>query len=438
MAEHAELLKFLDNSPCLIVDASHASSWTLQTVLLEMGVPSDRVTILRKFEEAKTFIANKKPKLLIADHHLDKNVGLALVEQLEKILESHQRICMVVAHSPTEAAVAEAAEGHVDGYFVKPFSSEAFRSRLGGIVLRKLNPSPYSVKLEEGRKFLSAEQLPGAVKEFMAAKPLDPKPTLACFFAGHTYQKMGDINRALDEFKQGRGFQNIHYKCLVGEFELHIAQKRYKDAYELVELLKANYPLSPKRLGQMFMAAVFNMRFEDVATFFDLFQQLDQRSDELTKIASSALFAAGKHFIEKKEVKKAIEIFQKGFIVSSLDMHYLEKVVGELLKNKSSNEAAEFLMKAPQRAKGTLQFNVLSLRVDFTTQKREEAVERARKTLLENKLPPDIIEQMVKFMAESDKATLAEGVITRAAHYYPEIRAKLYKILEETKPKKSA
>ena len=430
-----QLRKFIGEETCLIVEPSQAFASSLQGCLKDLGVPLQQMVVTRKFEEAKRLIAERKPKILITEYEIESYLGLALIELQEQHHGEMSRLAAIVTRNNSDSAVAEAAEEQVDIFILKPFSVDAFTQKLTAAIQRKMSPSPYIQKINEGKRSLEVKKYSIALEAFTQAKPIEQKPTLAHFYTGQTYQMQGDKELALAEFQAGRKYHPLHYKCLIGEFETLVEDKRYKEAYELVPLIRENYPITARRLAQILSAAVFTYSFEDLPLYYELFLRLEQRPPQLTKMLSMAFLAAGRFLIKEDNLRKAAEFFDLGVTVTGRSLAYIELIVSELLKIRAATEAQAFLGKALQSDVGTARFNQLSYLVDELTLPKDELVEKGRKLVMAGEGSPDVYTSVVRIMAEQGKTTLAETVISRATSSFPELREPLYKILEAGQPK---
>lgn len=439
MSDNRPLIqRFLEEQYCLIVEPSQAFASTVQFCLAGLGVKSGMILTARKYADACKMIADKKPKLLITEYEIERQFGLALVEMQEHHYAEDSRISMVVTKNSSDSVVAEAAEEQVDAFLLKPFSADALSEKIKGVLDRKTNPSPYVSKIRDGKVLLSNKDYVGAVREFKAAKSLHEKPTLACYYAGSVMQNHAKWDPALLEFREGRQYQPLHYKCLIGEFEVLISQKRFAEAHQLVAPIKNNYPLTPRRLGQLIMASIFTKHFEEIMPYFQLYSALETRSQELNKITSMAMFTAGRHYLEVKDIAQATQLFEKGAIVAAREFTYLERVITELLQAKAIDAAQDFLGKAQASTVGTPEHNRLAFKVDLHVLSRSQMIERARKLVQNGEATPDLYKTIVELMVTDGKVTLAESVIARAVQEFPDLRASLFAILESKSPKQSA
>ena len=125
----------------------------------------------------------------------------------------------MITKASSDSAVAEAAEEQLDAYIVKPFSAFDLEKRLMEVIKRKMQPSTYIQKIREGKDLVKNKQFVEARPVFSDAKKLSSKPTLACFYLGDCFLELKDFTNARKEFSEGRSHNELHYKCLTGEFD---------------------------------------------------------------------------------------------------------------------------------------------------------------------------------------------------------------------------
>jgi tetratricopeptide (TPR) repeat protein len=435
-APQKPLQLFLKDQVCLILEPSKSLSTALQSALQQMGISLTRIVVARKFHDAKKIVEEKKPQLLITEYEIDGSLGLDLIEIQEKQYDPSARISFITTKNASDSAVAEAAEGQVDGFILKPFTIDAFQKKLLDILIQKLRPSEYIQKINAGKLHLNKQAYDSAIQEFISAKPLHPKPALACSFAGLSYEGKQDWVRALQEYREGRKYQPLHYKCLVGEFEGLVATRNYQEAYALVEPIRKTYPITSRRLGQMFVAAVFTNHFEDLPLLYETFTKLENRTPDLINISSMALLTAGKFMIKKNELKKAIEYFDIGLLISGRSFAFVEKVVLEFLKNNAIKEAEIFLGKTAPADAGTPPLARLVLKVDQKVLPKDQLAEKGRKLILDGHGTPEIFQMIIQTYAELGKEAQAEAMIAKALETQPDMRATLYQLLADHLKKK--
>lgn len=422
--------QFLANNYCLIVEPSQSFAATIQATLMEMGLAMERIFITRKFEEARKLIQAHRPKLLVTEYDLNpQGLGLALVEQQEQLIPENDRVSIVVTKNSTDSAVAEAAEGHVDAYILKPFSTDTFTKKLAETILKKVDPTEYVKTVKAGRQKMAAKEYEAALALFQKAKLFDAKPSLACYYSGLAYQALGSKGLAMIEFKDGRKFQPLHYKCLIGEFEAQMAEKKYPEAYDLVKVIKKHYPITSHRLGQIFIAAVFTQHFEDMHAYYDLFLRLDQRTKWLVDLTGLALYTAGKFSVQRKEMKQAMDFFDMAIVAKARDLEFTGMVIEELVKGGGVKEADSILVKALPSDIGTPLYNNLKFKVETYMLDANQVIEKGRKLVASGEASPDLYTHFVKFLMKNGKATLAESIASKAIAEHPTLREALLQIL---------
>jgi DNA-binding response OmpR family regulator len=423
--------EFMRDQVCLIVEPSQTFSASIQQCLNEMNLSIGQVITARKFEDAKRVIHERKPKIVITEYEVEAKFGLTLLETQGDYHDELNRVSIIVTRNTTDSAVAEAAEEEIDAYILKPFSPDNFTYKFLEILDRKVRPSEYAKKIRSGKKLFAANQLEAALGEFIESKKLDKKPTLACYYAGQVYQVRGEFQKALAEYREGRTYQPLHYKCLMAEFEELITREGYKEAYRLIPLIKANYPVTSHRLGQIFIAAVFTQHFDEIADYFQLFLKMEGRTPKLVQLTSLALLTAGRYFLGKNDTARACEYFEMGVLASSRDIRYIEKIVHDLLQANAIKEAEYFLAKVQPHDVGTPEHARLAFKVDRHVLTPEQTIEKGRKIVSAGQGTPEVYEILVKTLALAGKEPMAESIISRALEDHPELRAPLYKVLSE-------
>lgn len=430
MGNPEALAAVFDNQICLIVEPSASFVSAIRACLKGMGLNNTRVVIATKFREAKPVIAELKPRILICEYDLDGENGIGLVEAQQAVVSDPLRIAIIVSKNPSDSAIAEAAEEQVDSFILKPFSSEDFKQRLTEVVIKKIHPSDYTLKLRRGNLLKAANNLVAANNFFQEAKPLNSKPSLACFYAADVAKLQNQMEQALKEVREGRKYQPLHYRCLVAEFEILMQKKQFNEAHELIAILLKNFPLSPTRLKEVFIASVFSYNFSFLPEYYERFLKLEQRPPELVKVVSLAFFTAGKWSLGKDERASSIDYFEKALATVGREFVMVEKVVMEYVKAKAVNEAQQFLKRVLPDDLHKAGYNRLSFYVDYLTLRPDQLIDRGRKLVQAGEATPEIFTILVTLAAEQGKVTLAETFIQNALLLQPDLRDPLYKILE--------
>lgn len=425
------IVEFLRAQNCLIVEPSSTFSSTIQACLQTLGVRAEQIFIARKYEDARRMIRQLKPKVLVTEYDMGTGLGFGLIDDQQGHYGESDRISIIVTKNSSDSAIAEAADEQVDAYLRKPFSAESFRERLLAVFSAKVNPSPYVLRIRQGKSSFDRKDYARSLEDFLAAKKMDSRPALACFYSGLAFREMGEAVRAVAEFQEGLRHQPLHYKCLTGAFDSLMELGRAQQAYDLSATLRTNFPVSAVRLGQFFDIAVATGHHEDLPEYYGIFQKIENRPAELVQSVAASFMAAGRHAISRRNVEKAVAFFETGTVVNGRDLRYLTLVIEELIGAGALAEAGAFFKRLPPEAVGGPEHAQLGFKIDSFTLPKDQLLERGRKIVMAGQASPELYEKIVMLMAEAGKTALAETVINRAVADHPEMRGILYRILEE-------
>ncbi|WP_413287663.1 response regulator [Bdellovibrio sp. HCB337] len=425
----------MTNLSALVVDHSASYIHGITASLKALGCAEDKIYSAKKYADAQNIIATKKPDILITEYSVEGKSGLELINQLNA--QSANKISVIISHNNSGVSIAEAAEELVDDYIVKPFQGGQVSERLKDIIRRKVNPSDYIKNIRAGKQMLIEKRLNEAENYFLSAVPLEKKPTLARYYMGYTKVCQNNYPMAVDEFKKGLAIQPLHFKCLTGSFDALFDQKAYASAYHLAPTILNNYPIGAKRLGNLFISAVFSGHLEEVPKYYSIFLTLDNVTPELRKVFSAALLAAGRFQINRNEIDKAAECFELGVQVLGPEVEYIDKAVRALLKTKDKGpqHAQKILQRFPKGQVGSKEHSSLVFLISTRTQTRAQAIELGRKLLINNYADAECYQTYLQLLIADSKITTAEDVAAKASRDFPALRKTFYDLLE-TAPKK--
>ena len=78
------------------------------------------------------------------------------------------------------------------------------------------------------------------------AIPLEKDPALAYSYLAQISFMKGDYEKAEEIYKKGLAKNPIHYRCMVGQYETLVAQKKHAEAYLVIKKLSETYPANPR------------------------------------------------------------------------------------------------------------------------------------------------------------------------------------------------
>ena len=341
----AELFKeFLNDNQVLIVDKSSASRRRLTKTLVDMGSKRNLVHSVAHFSEAIEVIKENNPKLILSDYTINGGSGFDLFKEYHLIYPDEKKsVAVLITSNISQSAVAKAAEEDVDSFIIKPYTVKSLEKSLVNAVVNKLHPSEYVKTIERGKEKLFAGEYDKALEIFTEAIALNKKPALAHFYHGQTKYFLEASQEAEDDYQKGLSFNNIHYKCQIGLYELFKKEQRHKDAYDVVRNIAKYFPANPDRLKEVIRLCMVTKNYEDMEEYYEIFVNLEERSDEVIDYVCAGLYVYGKFSMMNKDNSKAKEIYEKVGISCAGKAKFLQAMVINFVENGIYPEAKRLI-----------------------------------------------------------------------------------------------
>jgi CheY-like chemotaxis protein len=432
--------EYLAAHQILVVDANSSARTSLTATLVQMGANRHQMALVGSVEEARSEIKRIKPRLVFCDFIVGKESGLDLIKEQRKEYgpDANQCVFVLVTANGSQSAVARAAEEDVDTFIIKPYTMNTFRASLNEAIKNKLNPSEYLKIIAVGKQEMTDGAIEQALDKFESAKKLAEKPTLACFYAGQAELLKAALDEADASYREGLNHNKIHYKCLVGLFDLLMQQQKHKDAYEVVKKLAQYFPANPKRLASVLRLAIMTNHYNDIEGYYRIFTQIDQRTDELVRYTCSALSVTGKYFLKQNTRSRGIDLFEKVATSCAGRIQYMRYAVETMVNYGCQEEAERYLNRFPPELRGTKHYLISSLMVACASRPTGEVIQQAR-NLIQNGLDEAIVYQVL--IAQSAKGGLkdeAEHLAQIAAKKWPAEAGNFRNALQTTAPSAAA
>jgi CheY-like chemotaxis protein len=344
-----ELFKsFMEEHDILIVDKNPSSRNRLSKIVFELGSKRSMIHTASSLEEAQTIIHKKNVGVVLSEYIITGGSGFDLFKLVRDKNPHKRELChILVTSNISQAAVAKAAEEDVDSFIIKPYTIQGIKENLLSTISQKISPSEYIVIVEEGKLLLTEKKYAEAITTLKEACKLHPKPSLALFYIGQAEYLKNRINEATESYQQGLQFINIHYKCLVGLFELFMRENNHREAYQVVRKISKYFPANPERLSQVVRLAIQTKNFEDMNFYYEIFTSLEERNEELTNYLGAGMYVAGKYFLQKNKPELALELFQNVAVSCSEFTKFLRAIVTILVEHNMGQEAESFLKRFP-------------------------------------------------------------------------------------------
>jgi CheY-like chemotaxis protein len=360
--------KFLNENRILIADTSSASRVRIANTLSELGVRTANLSLCGNADEAIAKIKELKPKLVLCDYALGSMSGLDLLQYQRSEQGNEDSVFILITGTTTQSAVARAAEEDVDSFILKPYTLESLRMSLVNAVIAKIFPTEYLKAIKEGKELLVTKKIDQAIIVLERAATLDPSPTLAHFYMGQAQKMKNALEGAEDSYKEGLGLNKIHYKCLIGMFDLLMEEKRTSEAYDVVKRVAQYFPANPKRLASVLRLAIMTEHFEDMEGYYRIFTQIEQRSEEVVNYMCSALIVCGKHYLIHKHRTRAFEVFEKAAVSCGSQYRFLKYIIIALVEHGQPEEAVPYFKRYASSDRTSVTFRTLDF---FVSNKKE-------------------------------------------------------------------
>jgi CheY-like chemotaxis protein len=351
--------KFLEEYEVLIVDKNPSSRNRLLKTIFELGGNKEKTHTTGHLSEAQQIINTKKIGVVLSDYFISGGSGFDLFNMIRNKNPDNKDLCLVLVTSNiSQTAVAKAAEEDVDSFIIKPYTIQSIQENLISTIYQKIRPSEYMKRVEAGKELIAQGNYSEAISLLRTAIELHSKPALALFYIGQAEYLENHVNQATDSYNKGLEFVNIHYKCLVGLYEIFLRDGKYNDAYEVVRKLAKYFPANPDRLSQIVRLAIRTENFEDMQMYYEIYTTLDERPQVLTNYIGAGMYVAGKHHLLQKDPEKALSLFDNIAVSCSEFTKFTKAIISILVEHDLATDAEKYLSRFPPGAKEGEDFQI--------------------------------------------------------------------------------
>ncbi len=347
--ELQKLTEYLGQQTIFVVDQSGASRRRIANMVISLGAYAQKVALFGTIDEAEEEIAKKKPKVIISDYAVGKRSGLDLIPPQKKALpDARDTLFVLVTANTSQSAVARAAEEDVDRFILKPYTIGAFTQTLAFSFIDKLFPSAYRRKVEEGKELLFSGKVDESLVVFEKAMDMDPAPALACFYYAQAEMMKQAYMDAQGTYLKGLNYNRIHYKCLVGLFDLLMDRKLYAEAYGVIRRMQKYFPANPKRIASVIRLAVLNHKYTDIEELYPVFTELEFRDRDVIKHMCAGLIVTAQHlFAANPASSNGVDLLNKAAISCAGDSFFLRRIMEVLSDMRRPEPMAGILARFP-------------------------------------------------------------------------------------------
>lgn len=348
MSNKSLLKPYLESTEVLIVDKNPNSRNRLLKTMYDIGSKRHLIHTAGSLIEAEQIIASKKIGVVLSDYFIGGGSGFELFKMLRDRSPDNQELCLILVTSNiSQSAVAKAAEEDVDSFIIKPYTVQSIQENLITTLTNKVFPSDYIKMITEGKNLMKEGEYDQAIQIFNKALNLNSKPSLALFYIGQCeYLKMRSLEAQVS-YKKGLEVSHIHYKCLVGLFDIFIREEKFTEAYNVVKKIAKYFPANPDRLSQIVRLAVKTENFEDMEMYYEIFKSLDDRGLELKNYIGAGMYIAGKYSLLSNAKENALKYFDNVAISCSEFTKFPRAIISLLVQHNMVDEAEKYLSRFP-------------------------------------------------------------------------------------------
>jgi len=430
---------YIRNKKILIADPNSTSRSTIAQGLINLGAMQNHMDLCANYDLAQEEIKRTKHDVVICDYDLGTRCGLELLQtQRESVVEMSKSLFILVTANASQSAIAQAAEEDVDTYIIKPFSSLTLRQSILTAASEKLFPNAYRKKIEEGKKWLLVDKIELALIAFEEAMELDESPTLACFYHGQANMVKDLFELAEGDYNQGLTYNRIHYKCLVGLFELFMAKKKFQDAYNIVRKIARYFPANPNRLGQVVRLAIMTENYQDIEGYYQTFIGLDHRNAQLIRYICAGLVICGRFYLQKKQFPRALELFQKAGVTGTSDPKILKEIVCSLIEYQLHDKAKDFLKRFPSKTDEDADFVISQFLVEEAEMPIHQSIDIGQKLLKKGITDPALYRTLIINTSKASMNSACERLLEEGSAKYPSYKGEFLNCKELKKAKLQA
>ena len=337
------VLDYFEDKTWLIVDPSTSTRTSIKKSIMQIGVKVANISDTDNINIAKEIIATKKPNYLLGNKTITGGTTMSLYKAHSEA--SPNRIksgFFIIADESSLSEVAYALEYEMDGMIITPFTGLTIIECLVNSLIPKLTPTPYLMKIEEGREHFMKGNFTKAEEIFQSAMMLTRYPYEANYFLGQIFEANKEISMAITAYEDSVTLNSGYFKALNRLSQLYYQQKDFKKAYEVNVSISEKYPTPPNKIPELIKLSIINKKYEDINNYLKLFNAIESPDIDTQKSLSAGLAVLGKHFFSMGEEARAIDALKVAFrycngkyeivksLVQSFEEHHQLDILAEM------------------------------------------------------------------------------------------------------------
>ena len=350
---------YIETNEILVVDKNSSSRSRLMKIMVDLGAKRHMVHTAGHLEEAIQLIETKKIGIVLSDYTIGGGSGFDLFKAVREKYPNNKKLSLILVTSNiSQSAVAKAAEEDVDSFIIKPYTLQSIQENLVSTIASKVQPSAYVLKIEEGKEQINIGNYAEAVNILKQAIPLHSRPALALFYIGQAEYLQKAADQAQGSYNKGLAFNNIHFKCLIGLYEIFMRQEKFTEAYQVVKKIAQFFPANPDRLTQIVRLAIRTMNYDDMQIYYEVFTTLEERTPVMINYIGSGMYIAGKYNMLNKKFPEANRFFDNIAVSCSEFPKFTRSIITILIEYDQVDSAEKFMKRFPAGEDQSIDFLV--------------------------------------------------------------------------------
>ncbi|WP_448382848.1 tetratricopeptide repeat protein [Desulfosoma sp.] len=187
-----------------------------------------------------------KPDVVLLYH--DNAQALALLDRIRSTPDIETLPVVVITPEATASEVIHAMERDADDYLITPVIPQILANRMGAIISRRRNPSPFEAMLLAGKKALKDRNHNLARERFESALRIKPEATSALYYLGLVAEVSGQVDEAKSYYARAAKFR-MNLRAQERLCALLMRERNYNAMRPLVDNLCRYVPVSPQWLA---------------------------------------------------------------------------------------------------------------------------------------------------------------------------------------------
>ncbi len=315
----------------LLVDENDRMRRITRNVLERIGY--ENILEAGSGEIALETLQNSKVDLVICEAVMNEMPGMDVLRTVRDNDEFQATAFIMISAEKDHAVVAEAGEGDVDAYVLKPFTVQFIQDKIRQVMDFRRTPSPLKIHLDLGLVYVQNRQYDQAYSEFEKALDINPNSPRVLMALGKVKESTGRLDEAMQLYHKA---VKLSPQFIKGYDALAAIYEGQGDLETAARYLKQAAVISPRnaerqiRLGQ---ALIKTGNKHDATKVLNLAMKVAKES------CSKIVRQIGDAYIEAGMMEEAQGILVEGLALNPKDLHLYNRLGIAYRKQKKFREA---------------------------------------------------------------------------------------------------